>query len=611
MRIQKLTTYNFQGLAGKHIFDLSSPLYLVADKNGTGKSSFLNAFRYALTGVEPSGGLRTLGSGGTAVTLETEDGKQYTRQKKKGGTAECYIGQAKSGVKAFNTSLAEHLGVTEGILRVISSGEVLAAMKPQEFESFLLGYMKPVNTDDILAWSGLEESDQEQLKSWIGKPDVVSADLDALYKKCYKMRTTLNRELTAEGARITADAKRLTPPQKKREEYETAWKELLEKQKAAARYVSELKAYEKAVADQKQQQEMRSSLQKQMEALPKEKPDPKEKDRRETEKTELEEQQMTAQKNIASFESLGASLKKALETLNQPVCPLSEKLKCTTDKSGIQSELQESIKNAEASAKKEKKRLDTIAKKLAKNAEVRSALEKQQMEYDRREAIAKQLEALEKMIHPLPEKPQEPTEKDIDNKVVQAKKELDNFDEYTGYIAAKKDFLEKRKHYRTVDVIVNAIAPKGPVREKMTETFLQNFEAACNERAKTMGEDMEIRFLLKQGIHVYAKIKAGAHPIPFESLSAGEKIRTLFVLMDLMAEMSGYRVLVMDELSVLDPEGFAALLDTLLEHKDMYDNALLCMVNHEGLVKEAKKRDIPVYTAVEEKKDEQEQKQEK
>lgn len=605
MRITRLTTFNFQGLAGKREFDLSSPLYLVADKNGTGKSSFLNAFRYALTGVEPAGGLRTFGTGGTAVVLATEDGQTYTRQKRKGGSTECYIGQTKSGVKAFNASLAEHLGVSEGILRVISSGEILAAMKPQEFETFLLGYMKPVNIEDILAWSGLSDSDKSQLNQWIGKPDATSEDLNALYKKCYRMRTTMNRDLIVEGGRITNDAQRLTPPQKKREEYETAWKELLEKQKAAARYASELKAYEKAVADKKQQEEMRTGLMKQLEGLPKEKPDEKEKEKLDTEKHLLAEQQAAFQKNIASFESLGASLKKALTTLNQPVCPLSDKLKCTTDKSGICSELEESIKKADESVEQEKKRLADITAKLDKNAEALKALDKQQMEYDRRVAVEKQLEALEKMIRPLPEKPAEPEDKDIDNKVVQAKKELDNFDEYMFYLEAKRKFIEKRNHYRTVDAIVNAIAPKGPVREKMTETFLKNFEAACNERAKKMGDDMEIRFLLQQGIHVYARVKAGARPIPFEALSAGEKIRVLFVLMDLLAEMSGYRVLVMDELSVLDRDGFAALLDTLMEHKDMFDNALLCMVNHEGLVEEAEKRGLTVYAATEELKAEE------
>lgn len=605
MRITRLTTFNFQGLAGKREFDLSSPLYLVADKNGTGKSSFLNAFRYALTGVEPAGGLRTFGTGGTAVVLTTEDGQTYTRQKRKGGSTECYIGQTKSGVKAFNASLAEHLGVSEGILRVISSGEILAAMKPQEFETFLLGYMKPVNIEDILAWSGLSDSDKSQLNQWIGKPDATSADLNALYKKCYRMRTTMNRELTVEGGRITNDAQRLTPPQKKREEYETAWKELLEKQKAAARYASELKAYEKAVEDKKQQEEMRTGLMKQLEELPKEKPDEKEKEKLDTEKHLLAEQQVAFQKNIASFESLGASLKKALTTLNQPVCPLSDKLKCTTDKSGIRSELEESIKKADESVEQEKKRLADITAKLDKNAEALKALDKQQMEYDRRMAVEKQLEALKKMIRPLPEKPAEPEDKDIDNKVVQAKKELDNFDEYMSYLEAKRKFIEKRNHYRTVDAIVNAIAPKGPIREKMTETFLKNFEAACNERAKKMGNDIEIRFLLQQGIHVYARVKAGVRPIPFEALSAGEKIRVLFVLMDLLAEMSGYRVLVMDELSVLDRDGFAALLDTLMEHKDMFDNALLCMVNHEGLVEEAEKRGLTIYAATEEPKAEE------
>lgn len=52
MKIGKITVENFMGLEGKYVFDLGHFQALVG-KNGIGKTTLLNAIRFALTGLEP------------------------------------------------------------------------------------------------------------------------------------------------------------------------------------------------------------------------------------------------------------------------------------------------------------------------------------------------------------------------------------------------------------------------------------------------------------------------------------------------------------------------------------------------------------------------------
>ena len=54
MKIGKITVENFMGLEGKYVFDLGHFQALVG-KNGIGKTTLLNAIRFALTGLEPDG----------------------------------------------------------------------------------------------------------------------------------------------------------------------------------------------------------------------------------------------------------------------------------------------------------------------------------------------------------------------------------------------------------------------------------------------------------------------------------------------------------------------------------------------------------------------------
>ena len=68
--------------------------------------------------------------------------------------------------------------------------------------------------------------------------------------------------------------------------------------------------------------------------------------------------------------------------------------------------------------------------------------------------------------------------------------------------------------------------------------------------------------------------------INFRSLSGGEKAAVAFLLMLMFASISGARIVILDELSILDESVLDALLTILKEHEDEYDMAVLACVDH-------------------------------
>ena len=66
MFVKNLGTFNFQGLKGVQNFDFEK-ITALAQPNGSGKTSLINALRYGLTGIVPKGDLVTRGEVSAAV----------------------------------------------------------------------------------------------------------------------------------------------------------------------------------------------------------------------------------------------------------------------------------------------------------------------------------------------------------------------------------------------------------------------------------------------------------------------------------------------------------------------------------------------------------------
>ena len=104
MRFIKMVTENFQGLSGVQSWDLTHRVIIRIGNNGSGKTSFANAFRYCLTGMEPEEEMIYRGAQKAAVILYGGDGTVYRRERNQKGN-QCYINQKGVTASDFNSRI--------------------------------------------------------------------------------------------------------------------------------------------------------------------------------------------------------------------------------------------------------------------------------------------------------------------------------------------------------------------------------------------------------------------------------------------------------------------------------------------------------------------------
>ena len=146
MKIKNLSIINFAGLKGKHTYDFPSIIALCA-KNGSGKTSFINALRFALTGYIPDGEIITKGADFTAVQIETESGHKFMRQKfaKKEKAIKCAYDNKTVSAKVMNQHLEAETGVPIDTAKLAATGELLTSLTNQQLGELLLKYSRTID----------------------------------------------------------------------------------------------------------------------------------------------------------------------------------------------------------------------------------------------------------------------------------------------------------------------------------------------------------------------------------------------------------------------------------------------------------------------------------
>lgn len=610
-KITQLSVSNFQGLSGVHEFDLSDSIQVRMDKNGTGKSSMVNALRYALTGAVPAGSVaHTLGTGGCAVKVTFDDGTYFARKSVHGKPTICIENGHKVGAKQMAEDIAKKTGgVPSDMMKLFTQGELLSNMKPADFEKFLSAFTGLTKKEDLLDYAeagmkaaNVKDEVKEDTKAFLDRlfkqENVSSQEIDAVYAQEYKLRTKLRRDYQKSDGEVTALGRNSESPKKTRDELVKVRDEAEAQQKQAAAYQEKVRTYQRALADYQKAKEQIKSLEAEIAKLPESAPDAKE---TEELKKKLEEKNGLLDETRTTESDFAANVRamaKAIETLDQPVCPLSEKLKCTTDKSGIRKELEDAKAAAEKAQAREGRKIKKLEKECAEITEKMNAVIKQQADYEKRMFLVKQKETLEASTKEEPKAPEKLDTDGIDEKVRVAVKAVDDYDRYQVYMKKRGELIKVKKNLDVVEQTVNVLAPKGPVRTEITKHFIKDLEDACNERAKELGVGREIRFLVNDaGVTVYAKMKEDGHHLRLQDLSGGETVLIEFVLLDVFSRMAGCPVIIMDELSVLDQEGFAEILKLVKEHKDDYLLVLLSLVDHDDMVQTAKNEGLPIYHA--------------
>lgn len=596
MKIDNLTLVNFGGLQGRHEIDMPHLAALVG-KNGMGKTTVLNGLRYALTGAEPEGDIINKACDACAVHLtmtDPVDGAVFTfsRIKDRSKPLKCQINGKATTKASLNTKIADVIGIPTDRISILSSSDVIAAMKPQEFASFILEYIpERLKADEIVAMiPGITPGLAAIVRSGLPEDNIEMGMLDTLDASVRESRKNLRASIDAQ--KLLLSSKPSENPYAGKEEEIRASIEQFSKGKAAYDvYLEKMNAYKRSVEAVNRHKAMMADLRKQIEASTAVKPDPLLVEKADREVAARRETVQNTRIGISGVSAGLAQLRVSLENLSNPICPLSEKIRCTQDKSAAKAELEESITASEEGLKAMKEELAKAEAALAAAEEKRAGFQKQETEYMKKISLKREYSNMEKAAPvpvPAPDPVEVPDEAVIDTLTKQLKV-IESYNEGKK-LAASIEALESQ--YKDYDAMVKALAEKGPVRTGVLAKYLGVFEDTCNERAHKVRPEINFRFEADGGVVVLMDNGKGAY-LPYSALSGGEKAFMLFILMDMLNALSGSRILFLDELSVIDTKCFDALLDIIMAYEADYDHILIAAVDHPDTVASVKSHGIP------------------
>ena len=584
MRISRIQSVNFQGLSGKRVYSFPEKITALILPNGSGKTSLLNAIRYGLTGTRPTGELISRGTGISAVNLTLETGEQIGRQESPTkGNAAFYNG--KKCPQRFLTEQIEMLsGVENGTLKLVTSSDLLSRMKPQEFSDFLLSYIpKKLTAEDLVTMKDWGQLERVHIQSYFKNDTFDPSRLDAFYADIVAKRKECKIRIAQNDALLKNFDINAIPGGSK-SELERRAAELEAFREKAIKYESDRKTYESLKAQRDSVEKRLKELNTRISEIKASKPDPQKLDAKKSEIETLEKEIIQAKEVYLTIQGTIRTLRAAVDSLNTNKCPLSDKLICKTDKTAVRSDLEAAIEEDEKALEKQGNLGRALAERLSVEKEALKSMEKDELTFKEKELLIKEYNELSKNIVKLPEAPKEPTYKgDLQKEYEETLKELGKFETYEKLRAVYAVQAKLRETLSALQNLADAFSPKGQVKQTIYEHVMQIFDDQCNIKADELKSGMRFRFVSDNGVHVTVDTKGTGEYLRLESLSGGEKIFAFFIILDMLNALSGSKILILDELSILDEESFRALIRTIKTYQDEYDQIILCMAEHEGL----------------------------
>ena len=594
MQVKKLQTLNFQGLKGKHEWNLE-PLIILCDNNRTGKSSFLNAVKFGITGDEPSDAVYG-DANRMAVGLTLSDGEEersFIRQRMD-GTNTWYMDGKKVTKKVLEQGILDTAGTTYETLRVATSEDVLKTLQPKAFGDLILSYTDDKLDRDTITEMMPDASSDMIDEIWKRLPEGLFGitTLDSMYEKLNEDRLTTKRFIDAKEDIIKA-IKTQPKPEKTKAQLEEDEKKLQEKVNEANLYAEKWKAYQKAKEINEKNIKTIEEYKKKIEENKSTLVDAKEREVMESVLKSLRETEQTARSSIMSMENTVDRTRKILERLDTTICPLSEKLTCTTDKTQIRTELETLVKNNETEIVKLKETLKQTDEKIKEQELKIRVFDKNQSDYEKKSFMEKEVERINKLMVEVPPEPKKPEVTGADEMLKKVRKEIHVCEDYARAESLEMKMGDWKKVLERFTKLCKLFKNDGLVREEIIRKYMVAFEEICNEKAAKLLPGMNMKFVPDSGVKVYLDTGDGIYK-SYNSLSGGEKALYIFLMLDMLNALSGLGILIIDELSVLDRDSFAALIDLILEHKNEYNQIVLSMVNHDDTVQILKDRGLNI-----------------
>ena len=594
MKIKKLHVINF-----KNIEDMTyTPANITAaliGHNGKGKTAFREAFYAGLTGDFPDNCI-TEGKNQCSVEIELEDGTVFQRIQDRIKPNKVVVNGKTSNLKTLNEIITVKTGLTKDALRIVGSTDVLESLKPSEFGTFIMDYVpEKLDYATVLSYiPGIKRKAQEVLEKVLPPmPDTFGmAELTSAYNHFVEQRKLAKKELSTRTAKV--DSFKLSEPKRSLTVIEADLADTLRKDGAQKSERTAAKLYESAVENKAKAEKALADLKTRIDANTSTRPNPAILASIDSQKKEANRNIVNAKTMINTINENIATFNNTLINLDKPVCPISEKLICTTDKTKVKDELTELINSNKEGLDIQKEIVDENTAKL-------TDLDAQEKEYRANESFYKEktllinrYEEQKKAIPTLPPKPAATTIVDYSWDIKELQAERNNA---LAWEEHKKNLEEQEAFQVEVDTyefLCAALNPKGSVVCRIIEYYLGVFQSIANTTAFELRPGFEIKFVADAGVTYLVRTDTGREWQTFETLSSGEQLLTLFIIIDMLNQLTDAKLMFLDDLDKLDKDAFKELL-TLINKPSVqsrYDHIVISAVNHDGIINELKKYSV-------------------
>lgn len=595
MLIKNIKIENFKSIDNLD-FDFDAKIIALIGKNGRGKTAFKQAFYAGITGEFPEDCIKR-GKNYCSVQMTLEDGTTFKRIQNKDKANKVILNGKTTTVKTLNEVITTITKLSKDVLKIATSTDVLQNLQPAEFGKFVIEYI-PEKLDFATVDTYIPNISKEA-RIILGEvlppmPDTFGIkQLNEGYNSLVETRKLLKRDLATYEAKIKS-FKNILTTEREISEIENELNEILRKEGAQKSLKVALNLYNTAVTNRTKAEKNLTILEEKIKSITATKPDI-------TVLEKIKKERQILQKTIIDAKTLSNTIGEnirmfanTINNLNKPVCPISEKLICTTDKTAIKSELEELIKSNREGLEIQKNIIEDSNKKLAKLDETESEYRANETAYKEKVLLYNQYKQQKENLPTIPEKPEETTVVDYSAEILRLRKERDAT---LALIQHKKDVEESKKlntkiyYYNELCDMLNA---KGEVMSKINSYYMSVFDVMCNTTAIELRPGFEFKFYADNGISYLIRTDSEKDFQTFDSLSSGEQLFALLILMDMFSQLTGSKMLILDDLDKLDIVAFNDLLNlvTSTNVQQRYDHIILGAVNHNDILESVSKYGI-------------------
>lgn len=579
MNFKNICIENFGGIS--HLETVPKRVNVIIGPNGHGKTTFLKAIKYGLVGSQTRSELIKDGTDKAEVSLDIDSLVIRSVNTDKG--ASVYLNKKKTTRKSIVELLQTEYGGTKEAMQFLTSSEVFEKASSSEFTEFLLnsGFI-PLNIDIAMLLrlvketEVIDESIEEELRGkFPAMPDSFSLDyiqeINDYYSGKIKAEKKEIERLTSIISSVDGiDTTSIREPETIKSEYELCIAD-----------EASIKTYEDITA---KRNTALANIEKMQEAYKKYtvlKPNPAEKVSAEQIITQMDGEIKKSIKFISTLNANNSMLAKQLSRLSSNCCPLSEKISCTQDKSEVIKEIEMTIAGNNEQIELLEQDKEIYEDQLMKAQKVLESYRNQEKAYTEKINLLKQIDAVKASI------PTAITRPELNVSEIAAKKRIlsDELATANRIEAANNERVNLALHQKDLEkftILEKITSKKGNVKGKILKLLLGRLVKSINDMAADVCPQLTLDLNINSNGNVIIQCKTPSGTQDYGDLSTGEKLLVQFLVMTQINQLSGFKLLVMDNLDKLDETNFEKMLDFLSQPSvaEYYDHVFVATVNH-------------------------------